>query len=126
MTRRKLLVHPLILCAFVGYWISVDRVCAPTPLEIVNYGPRQASAGAAFNSQGNQAALWVSTKGTLGKNTKVFWGDTELSTTVSLSKNLVTATVPERLYQKPGSYLIYLLNEDEILQSNKVPVVIGE
>lgn len=80
---------------------------------IDNWGPRQTSAGKAFNVQPDgSAAFWVQVACVPDATVLVLDG-VELPTTVSAGDGLVTARVPDAtLYVEPGTYRVELLDRD--------------
>jgi hypothetical protein len=73
-------------------------------LEIANWGPRKTQAGMPFNVQsGGHAAIWIRVNHSLaGRTALIQFNDAFLEGRVS--RDVVTAVVPEDSYAKPGVY----------------------
>lgn len=73
-------------------------------IKIVQYGPRQTSAGYAFNAQASgQAALWMQlAHPAMAVDTAIWWGDYRLESAVS--GTVISAVVPAERYAIAGRY----------------------
>lgn len=81
-------------------------------IQILDYGPRTAQAGAPFNRQPDgRSAMWFRLDANLqGSVVKVFMGDTELQSDVSGS--MVTVSVPDQVHAKVGVVSIRIEAQD--------------
>jgi hypothetical protein len=75
-------------------------------LKISSYGPDEVVAGKPFNVQPDgQAAVWVRVDRSLaGSEASIYLNDERLDSAVSA--DLITASVPAKLYAKPGTYVL--------------------
>lgn len=75
---------------------------------LLQYGPEDVVAGQHFNVQPNgQSAIWVRSQGA-SRSTKVVLNNFELDSLVAEQGSLVTAFVPNWLYEYPGNYELFL------------------
>lgn len=76
---------------------------------IVDYGPRDVTAGKVFNAQPDgQAAIWIRMDASLeGTDAVIRLGNTELKS--SISDHLITALVPPEAYAKPGTLSLFVV-----------------
>jgi len=85
---------------------TVSKVYCP----IEDWGPRSAQVGSPANPQpGGREAFWIKTA-CAPSNARVFLGQSELRTTVSLG--LITASVPTSLLAAAGSFPVELHDRD--------------
>lgn len=95
----------------------------PTP-EIEDFGPRPVKAGVPFNVQpSGKSALWFKTRH-ITYRTVVVFDNRELRTVVSLDGKIVTAVLPDDLFQIPGEYAIYLFDKIGRKRSGTVRLVV--
>ena len=121
---NRLLSCGLVLLVAGGLQACCFRSCEPADardamqqarnvpigvLQIVDWGPRHARAGIAFNVQaGGHAALWIRVDRSLdGQEVLVQFGDAYLEG--QASGRLVTAWVPPESYAHPGVYDVRVL-----------------
>lgn len=91
-------------------------------LAITGWGPQTTKAGEAFNVQPDgSAAMWIRLNRPLDGNEAVIdFNGTQLSTVIS--GNLVSATVPSKLYASPGNFNVHVIAREggKSVQSNEV------
>jgi len=89
-------------------------------LFIVKFGPESTTAGQVFNAQpSGESALWVTAENIPTKTVIVF-NNTNLKSFVGKDGKLITAIVPKNMYEKPGSYPLFLLDTETNAKSNEV------
>lgn len=98
-----------------------DQGFAP---EIEDFGPTVVKAGVPFNVQpSGKSALWFKTRRATYRTVVVFV-NRELRTVVSLDGKIVTAVLPDDLFQIPGEYAIYLFDKIGRERSRTVRLVV--
>lgn len=118
-----LLASGLQACCFRTGNTDAATTAAPVgPLQIVNWGPRQTRAGVPFNAQSSgHAAIWIRVNQPVDDwATLIQFDDAFLGGNAKGS--LITATVPEASYAKPGGYEVRVIvgTADAHWSSNKV------
>lgn len=77
-------------------------------LQIVEFGPTEITQGQGFNVQPDgQSAIWARIQNATGSTILVL-NEHELETAVHMADNLLTAVVPDSLYQEQGSIPLYI------------------
>lgn len=117
-SKGKIIIHFLIITTYIIYFFIVNENHV---LKIESFGPTKTKAGQGFNiqPQGN-SAIWIKTVGLRNDSVVAVWGDTKLDAFVHLEKQLVTVSIPEKLFSTPGNYEIYLIDFENNIRSNKV------
>lgn len=88
-------------------------------------GPTKTKAGQVFNLQPDGgAAMWAITENAT-KDTVIVWGEKKLNTAY-VNPKLITASVPQELYAKPGQYQIYLLDIKTGMKSSNLVFTVTE
>ncbi len=94
--------------------------CAkPTPPPLIkDFGPKKTKAAQGFNVQPDgTSALWIQAANTT-ESTIIVWGDRQVRT--FKEPYGLSAPIQKELYDKPGSYNIYLLDTVTGAKSNSV------
>ena len=113
------MVFLIILLAFAGCKKPAEQ---PVLKEI---GPIKTKAGQVFNKQPDgAAAMWAITEHAT-KDTVIVWGEKKLNTAY-VNPKMITASVPQELYAKPGQYQIYLLDIKTGIKSNNLVFTVGK
>lgn len=95
-------------------------------LMLIEFGPRKTSAGTVFNLQPDgHSAIWASVANATASTVMTFEGE-RLDSVVNKEGTLVTATVPPRLYKRPGEYAIALEDTTNGRRSNKLIFLVQE
>ncbi|SRR6266542_4357626 len=96
---------------------------AQPPLVLVKYGPDTVKAGEVFNKQPDgSSAIWSESQNAT-KSTVLVINETKLLTTVT-GTTVVTAIVLKSLYDKQGTYSIYLVDTQTGLKSNEMKFIV--
>ncbi len=96
---------------------------ASSGLKITKWGPMDIKAGQVFNKQpSGAAALWVEAPG-VSKTTVIVFHEVMLETTVIPGEG-ANALIPANLYDKPGTYDLYLKDTKTKKKSNVIKVVV--
>jgi hypothetical protein len=104
------------------YAITWDKITMPAPV-IEDFGPKSTKAGVGFNVQpSGRSALWFRTRYASTSTVIVFKG-VELATTHG-NNNILTASVPNKLFKTSGKYIIYLLDKSTGRKSNPVVFIV--
>lgn len=93
---------------------------------VVAYGPDKVTAGERFNVQPNgQSAVWLKLSKDAPTHSFIVFRGQKLDS--SVMGPVVTAIVPDELFQQPGAAEMYVLNEGVVRERNAaVKVTIGE
>jgi hypothetical protein len=74
------------------------------------FGPAEVMAGQPFNVQpSGQSAMWLALSSTANEKSSIVFRDVKLKTAVS--RNILTAIVPDELFAQPGDANFYVLDE---------------
>ncbi len=93
-------------------------------LKLLKFGPTDIRAGQVFNKQPDGgSAIWANTENATPKTVLVL-NDVRLKSAPRPDGKLVTAAVPASLYEKPGSYTLYLLDEKTNEKSNELMFIV--
>ena len=96
------------------------------PLVLKKYGPTDIEVDQIFNKQPNgESAIWAETENATPTTVFVLNGIPLKSAVVSEGRG-VTAVVPKSLYEKPGEYLLYLLDKKTNQKSNEMKFVVKQ
>jgi hypothetical protein len=94
-------------------------------LAIIEYGPNQTTAGQPFNVQPDgRSAIWARTENATPTTVLVMKETVLESPFVQADGKLVTAGVPKALYEQPGEYPVFLLDQQTQEKSNEVKFVV--
>ena len=89
-----------------------------------DFGPREVRAGQDFNVQPSGiSAIWVSCENAT-PSTVIMIKDVKLKSDVQKGGGLVTAGVPRNVYESPGEFSIYLLDEQTGKRSNESKFIV--
>lgn len=93
-------------------------------LQIIDFGPGEIIKGERFNIQPNgRSAIWARTKNATGSTILVL-NEYALETVVHQDENLLTAVVPDELFQEQGEIPLYLQDTQTGVASEPVIVTI--
>lgn len=101
--------------------------CEQKPAGIVlkSVGPSDIRAGVKFNVQPDGfSALWLNAQGATSTTVPVLSGVELTAVNVRDNGSLVTAVVPPKLYQKAGSYPLFLIDKKTGTKSNEISFVV--
>lgn len=114
----KISFHLFIALFLIAYiWLIESRYS----LKIIKFGPKQTFAGQDFNVQpSGKSALWFKVDGSFSRSMHLRWDDHKLDVRVNPSNRVVSAYIPNYLYNSPGKHSLYLINNKDQCSSNKV------
>jgi len=114
----KAAIFVIIILFLVAYAVLIESHYS---LKILDFGPKHTVAGEKFNIQpSGKSALWFKTQGKLTKTIILKYEDLSLDTKVNIDKGLVSAFIPNKLYEKEGIFTLYLFDAKDNNSSNKV------
>jgi hypothetical protein len=94
------------------------------PLVLKKFGPEDIRAGQIFNTQPNgESAIWAETEHATPTTVFVLNG-VLLESAPQSEGRAVSAIVPRKLYEKPGEYPLYLLDQKTGRKSNEMKFVV--
>lgn len=116
--KRKYLIHLSIASLLITYTWFIETSCG---LKILDFGPKNTITGQKFNIQpSGKSALWFKVNGNHSKALSLKWDDLNLYVKVNITTGMVSAYIPNYLFENTGKHTLYLINTKDNSSSNKV------
>lgn len=123
MRGSQLLTHVAAFSLAASFLAACEQ--KPAAIVLKSVGPSGIQAGVKFNVQPDGfSALWIKAEGATSATVPVLSGVELPAVNVRDNGTLVTAVVPPKLYQKAGSFPLFLIDKKTGVKSNEISFVV--